>query len=100
DVRHMKERNLAVELPSQFMENFCWGWDVLSAMTAHVESGEPLPRALYDKMIAAKNFQSGMQTVRQLEFSMFDLRLHSELDASSGPVPIERVMALLDEVRR
>ncbi len=90
----------AVELPSQFMENFCWEWDVLQGMTAHVDSGEPLPRALYDKMIAAKNFQSGMQTVRQLEFSMFDLRLHAEVDASAGPVPIERVMALLDEVRR
>ncbi|PTD97217.1 M3 family metallopeptidase [Pseudothauera lacus] len=90
----------AVELPSQFMENFCWEWDVLSAMTAHVESGEPLPRALFDKMIAAKNFQSGMQTVRQLEFSMFDLRLHGEVDASAGPVPVERVLALLDEVRR
>ncbi|MFX5764945.1 M3 family metallopeptidase, partial [Acinetobacter baumannii] len=59
----------AVELPSQFMENFCWEWDVLSGMTAHVDSGEPLPRALYDKMIAAKNFQSGMQTLRQIEFS-------------------------------
>ncbi|WP_341645704.1 M3 family metallopeptidase [Thauera sp. SDU_THAU2] len=90
----------AVELPSQFMENFCWEWDVLQGMTTHVDSGEPLPRALYDKMIAAKNFQSGMQTVRQLEFSMFDLRLHSELDATAGPVPIERVMALLDEVRK
>ena len=90
----------AVELPSQFMENFCWEWDVLEHMTAHVDTGEPLPRALFDKMIAAKNFQSGMQTVRQLEFSMFDLRLHSEVDASDGPVPVERVLALLDEVRR
>ncbi len=90
----------AVELPSQFMENFCWEWDVLSGMTAHVDTGEALPRALYDKMIAAKNFQSGMQTVRQLEFSLFDLRLHSEVDAAAGPVPIERVLALLDEVRR
>ncbi|WP_297364631.1 M3 family metallopeptidase [Thauera sp.] len=89
----------AVELPSQFMENFCWEWDVLQGMTAHVDTGEPLPRALYDKMIAAKNFQSGLQTVRQLEFSMFDLRLHGEVDASAGPVPIERVMALLAEVR-
>ncbi len=89
----------AVELPSQFMENFCWEWDVLQGMTAHVNTGEPLPRALYDKMIAAKNFQSGMQTVRQLEFSMFDLRLHGEV-MQLGPVPIERVMALLDEVRR
>ena len=96
----------AVELPSQFMENFCWEWDVLQGMTAHVDTGEPLPRALYDKMIAAKNFQSGLQTVRQLEFSMFDLRLHGEVAASvdassgSGPVPIKRVMTLLDEVRR
>ncbi len=90
----------AVELPSQFMENFCWEWDVLSGMTGHVDTGEPLPRALFDKMIAARNFQSGMQMVRQLEFSMFDLRLHSEVAAATGPVPIERVMALLDEVRR
>ncbi|WP_230976219.1 M3 family metallopeptidase [Pseudothauera nasutitermitis] len=90
----------AVELPSQFMENFCWEWDVLSAMTAHVDTGEPLPRALYDKMIAAKNFQSGLQTVRQLEFSLFDLRLHGEVDASAGPVPFDAVLKLLDEVRR
>ncbi|MFM2119154.1 MAG: hypothetical protein RL722_622, partial [Pseudomonadota bacterium] len=60
----------AVELPSQFMENFCWEWEVLRHMTAHVETGEPLPRALYDKMIAAKNFQSGMQTLRQVEFAL------------------------------
>jgi oligopeptidase A len=90
----------AVELPSQFMENFCWEWDVVSGMTAHVETSTPLPRDLFDKMIAAKNFQSGMQTVRQLEFSIFDLRVHAEPDAAAGPVPIERVMALLDEVRR
>ena len=90
----------AVELPSQFMENFCWEWDVLSEMTGHVDTGAPLPRELFDKMIAAKNFQSGMQTVRQLEFAMFDLRLHGEIDASGGPVPIENVRALLDEVRR
>ena len=90
----------AVELPSQFMENFCWEWDVVRDMTAHMDTGAPLPRELFDKMLAAKNFQSGMQTVRQLEFSMFDLRLHGEIDASSGPVPIERVMALLAEVRR
>ncbi|MDY0012006.1 MAG: M3 family metallopeptidase [Rhodocyclaceae bacterium] len=90
----------AVELPSQFMENFCWEWDVLSGMTAHVDTGEPLPRVLFDKMIAAKNFQSGMQTVRQLEFSLFDLLLHHSVDASTGPVPMERVLALLAEVRR
>ena len=68
----------AVELPSQFMENFCWEWDVVKHMTSHVDSGEPLPRSLFDKMIAAKNFQSGMQTVRQIEFSLFDMRLHHE----------------------
>ncbi|PKO50177.1 MAG: oligopeptidase A, partial [Betaproteobacteria bacterium HGW-Betaproteobacteria-21] len=93
----------AVELPSQFMENFCWEWDVLCGMTAHVSTGEPLPRALYDKMIAAKNFQSGMQTVRQLEFSMFDLRLHGELapegSGDDARVPIAKLLELLAEVR-
>ena len=68
----------AVELPSQFMENFCWEWDVLKHMTAHVDTGEPLPRALFDKMTAAKNFQSGLQTLRQIEFSLFDMLLHTE----------------------
>jgi oligopeptidase A len=82
----------AVELPSQFMENFCWEWDVLKDMTAHVDSGVPLPRALYDKMIAAKNFQSGLFTLRQLEFALFDLRLYSE--------GRKDFLALLDEVRR
>ena len=71
----------AVELPSQFMENFCWEWDVLSrTMTAHVDTGAPLPRALFDRMLAAKNFQSGMATVRQLEFALFDMLLHSAYD--------------------
>ena len=70
----------AVELPSQFMENFCWEWDVLEGMTAHVDTGAPLPRALYDRMLAAKNFQNGMATVRQLEFALFDMRLHAEYD--------------------
>jgi oligopeptidase A len=68
----------AVELPSQFMENYCWEWDVLTHMTQHVDTGEPLPRELFDKMIAAKNFQAGMGTVRQMEFSLFDMRLHAE----------------------
>ena len=67
----------AVELPSQFMENFCWEWDVLQDMTGHVDSGETLPRELFEKMIAAKNFQSGLQTLRQIEFSLFDLAIHS-----------------------
>ncbi|MFT4174606.1 MAG: M3 family metallopeptidase [Rhodocyclaceae bacterium] len=85
----------AVELPSQFMENFCWEWDVLQGMTAHVDSGEPLPRALYDKMIAAKNFQSGMQTVRQIEFALFDMRIHHEHVPGDG----KSVMQILREVR-
>ena len=84
----------AVELPSQFMENFCWEWDVLSSMTAHVKTGEPLPRALYEKMIAAKNFQSGMQTLRQIEFSLFDMLLHTEHD------PAQDLMSLLTQVRQ
>ena len=83
----------AVELPSQFMENFCWEWDVLKHMTAHVDTGEPLPRALFDKMLAAKNFQSGMQTLRQVEFSLFDMLLHTTHN------PANDVMALLNEVR-
>ncbi len=84
----------AVELPSQFMENFCWEWDVLKHMTAHVETGEPLPRALFDKMLAAKNFQSGMQTLRQVEFSLFDMLLHTSHHPSTD------VMNLLNEVRQ
>ncbi len=85
----------AVELPSQFMENFCWEWEVLAHMSAHVDSGEALPRALYDKMLAAKNFQSGMQTVRQLEFSLFDMHLHYDFDVSGSKTPQQ----LLDEIR-
>lgn len=83
----------AVELPSQFMENFCWEWDVLKHMTAHVDTGEPLPRELFDKMLAAKNFQSGMQTLRQIEFSLFDMLLHTTHD------PAHDFMPLLAEVR-
>ena len=86
----------AVELPSQFMENFCWEWDVLSGMTSHVDTGEKLPRELFDKMIAAKNFQIGMQTLRQLEFSIFDMRLHSDYDAEGQ----QSVLDLLAEVRK
>ena len=84
----------AVELPSQFMENFCWEWDVLKHMTAHVDTGAPLPRALFDKMLTAKNFQSGMQTLRQIEFSLFDMLLHTQYQ------PGDDLMALLAEVRK
>ena len=83
----------AVELPSQFMENFCWEWHVLQNMTAHVDSREPLPRELFERMLAAKNFQSGMQTLRQVEFALFDMLLHSQATAP------EDVMPLLRQVR-
>jgi oligopeptidase A len=88
----------AVELPSQFMENFCWEWDVLRNMTAHVDTGEQLPRALFDKMVAAKNFQAGMQTMRQIEFSLFDIRLHSEFDPYGIATAIDLIEAVRDEV--
>jgi oligopeptidase A len=84
----------AVELPSQFMENFCWDWNALEPLSAHAETGQPLPRALFDKMLAAKNFQSGMQMLRQIEFSLFDMRLHTEFGAYRS------AQELLDEVRR
>jgi len=74
----------AVELPSQFMENFCWEWDVLQTLSAHVDSGETLPRTLFDKMIAAKNFQSGLGTLRQIVFSMFDMHIHTDFDPSGS----------------
>lgn len=88
----------AVELPSQFMENYCWEWEVLQGMTAHVDSGAPLPRALYDKMLAAKNFQSGMMTVRQLEFSIFDMRLHCEFDPAGDKTVMDLIREVRDEV--
>jgi len=88
----------AVELPSQFMENFCWEWDVLQQLTAHVDSGAPLPRALFDRMLAAKNFQSGMQMVRQLELALFDMHLHYDFDASTGDKPLELLRRVRSEV--
>jgi len=84
----------AVELPSQFMENFCWEWDRVQAMTAHVDTGEPLPRELFDRMRAARNFQSGLQTLRQIEFSLFDMLLHSDFESGR-----DDVLALLERVR-
>jgi oligopeptidase A len=86
----------AVELPSQFMENFCWEWSVVEPMTRHADSGATLPKTLFDRMLAAKNFQSGMHTVRQIEFSLFDLRLHYDFD----PAGKQTALQLLDEVRR
>lgn len=85
----------AVELPSQFMENFCWEWEVLQHMTAHADTGAPLPRALYDKMIAAKNYHAGLQMLRQVEFSLFDMHLHYDYD----PNGTQSVADLLAEVR-
>jgi len=76
----------AVELPSQFMENFCWEWDVVQPMTRNVETGERIPRALFERLLAAKNFQSGMQFVRQLEFSLFDMHLHYDFNPASDDV--------------
>ena len=84
----------AVELPSQFMENFCWEWDVVQQLTSHVDTGAHLPRALFDKMVAAKNFQSGMQTLRQIEFSLLDMRLHAAPGAEAD------VQKVIDGVRQ
>jgi oligopeptidase A len=85
----------AVELPSQFMENFAWEWDVLRGMTRHVDTGLPIPRSLYERMLAAKNFQSGLAMLRQIEFAVFDMRLHSDFDAAGGRTARD----LLEEVR-
>ncbi len=86
----------AVELPSQFMENWCWQKQALADIAAHYQTGEPLPDTLFDKMIAAKNFQSAMQMARQLEFSIFDFRLHLEYDLVKGG----RIYEILDSVRQ
>lgn len=85
----------AVELPSQFLENWCWEPEVIPLISSHYENGEPLPQELLEKMLAAKNFQSGMQMVRQIEFSLFDFRLHREYDPSQP----RDVQSLLDEIR-
>jgi oligopeptidase A len=86
----------AVELPSQIMENWCWEREALDLITGHHETGEPLPDDLYRKMIAARNFQSGMMMVRQLEFSLFDFRIHSEYAPALGG----RIYDILDQVRQ
>ncbi|MFV7769933.1 oligopeptidase A [Shewanella marisflavi] len=85
----------AVELPSQFMENWCFEEEALAEISGHFETHEPLPKAMLDKMLAAKNFQSGMMMLRQLEFSLFDFRLHLEYDPAEGA----NIQAKLDEVR-
>jgi len=88
----------AVELPSQFMENFCWEWDVIKHMTEHIDNKNPLPKALFDKMIQAKNFQSGMQTLRQIEFALFDIRLHTEYSDQNKINPIKLLETIRDEI--
>ena len=85
----------AVELPSQFMENFAWEWDVVKQLTHHIDTGATLPRELFDKMLAAKNFQSGMACVRQVEFALFDMLLHTSFDPN-----VDDVQALLNDVRQ
>ena len=87
----------AVELPSQFLENFCWEWEVLQSMTAHVDTGASLPRSLYEKVLSAKNFQSGMQMVRQLEFALFDMQLHHHFDRAKA-TPQQLAAAVREEV--
>jgi len=86
----------AVELPSQFMENFCWEWNVLKSMTQHENSGSPISREIFDKLRAARNFQIGLQTVRQIEFSMFDMCLHHGYDPDGPVTPLQ----VLDKVRK
>ncbi len=88
----------AVELPSQFMENFCWEWEVVKHMTEHVDNKNPLPKTLFDKMIEAKNFQSGMQTLRQIEFSLFDIRLHTEYSNENKINPLTLLETIRDEI--
>ncbi|MSQ80097.1 MAG: M3 family peptidase [Candidatus Methylopumilus sp.] len=88
----------AVELPSQFMENFCWEWDVVKHMAQHVDTKEPLPKALFDKMVEAKNFQSGMQTLRQIEFSLFDIRLHTEYNNKNKINSLQLLETIRDEI--
>src|SRR5690606_10572437 len=85
----------AVELPSQFLENWCWQRESIPLISGHFETGEPLPGELLDKMLAARNFQSAMQMLRQLEFALFDLRLHSAPAPASG----DDIQRLLDGVR-
>jgi oligopeptidase A len=88
----------AVELPSQFMENFCWEWDVLAGMTRHVDTGEPLPRAVFERMLAARNFQSGMHTLRQIEFALFDMHLYHDYDPARDGSVLELIGRIRAEV--
>ena len=84
----------AVELPSQFMENFCWEWSVIQDMSEHIETKKAMPKSLFDKLYLSKSFQSGMQTLRQVEFALFDMILHSNYDPNSNDV-----LGTLDVIR-
>ena len=88
----------AVELPSQFMENWCWEKQALALISGHYETGEPLPETLYQRMLAARNFQSAMQLLRQLEFSLFDFLIHLEYDPEQGGRIYETLEAVREEV--
>jgi oligopeptidase A len=91
----------AIELPSQFMENFCWEWEVITNMTSHAKTGRSLPHALFERMLAARNFGSGLTMVRQIEFSLFDMLLHSAYDpGGAGASAHAGPQAVLDSVRR
>ncbi len=83
----------AVELPSQWMENFCWEWSVVEPMTEHALTGERMPKSLFDRMLKARNYQSGLQTLRQVEFALFDMQLHSQA------TPVQDVQALLSGIK-
>ena len=83
----------AVELPSQFMENFCWEWEVLQRLSAHVDTGAPLPRELFERMRAARNFQNGLKLVRHCEYALFDMRLHHEAGHGARTVELAREVA-------
>ncbi|GAB1826730.1 M3 family metallopeptidase [uncultured Turicimonas sp.] len=85
----------AVEMPSQFMENFVWNWDIIQSLTSHVDTGKPMPKELFDKIVAAKNFEAGMANVRQIEFALFDMLLHCDYDPKTCTV-----QELLDAVRK
>ncbi|MEM6161258.1 oligopeptidase A [Erwinia sp. P6884] len=86
----------AVELPSQFMENWCWEPEALAFISGHFETGEPLPQALLEKMLAAKNYQAALFILRQLEFGLFDFRLHAEYDPAKGA----QILATLQEIKK
>jgi oligopeptidase A len=85
----------AVELPSQFMENYCWEYEALCLFARHYQSGDALPHELFQRMLAARNFQSALRMLRQIEFAVFDLRLHQQADLDSA----EQIQQILDEVR-